>query len=73
MAGVLDYADPQARKLISDTSVKIEALEFGRKAGEIPKAVSISPDILPQLKDYFMGVPNELIEEMLGHAKNLRS
>jgi len=73
VAGVLDYADPQARKLISDTSVKIEALEFGRKAGEIPKAVSISPDILPQLKDYFMGVPNELIEEMLGHAKNLRS
>ncbi len=71
-AGVLDYADPQTRKLISDTPIKIEALEFGRRAGEISKAISISSDILPQLKDYFMGVPNELIEEMLSRAKNLR-
>lgn len=72
VAGVLDYADPQTRKLISDTPIKIEALEFGRRAGEIPKTISISPDILPQLKDYFMGVPNELIEEMLRRAKDLR-
>lgn len=70
VAGVLDYADPLTRKLISDTPVKIETLEFGRRAREIPKAISISPDILPQLKDYFMGVPNELIEEMLRRAKN---
>lgn len=71
VVGVLDYANPLTRRLIADTPVEIEILEFGRKTGEPPKKVLISPDVLPKLKDYFMGVPIELIEEMLKRVKSL--
>jgi len=70
-AGVVDYANPLSRSLISDKPTKLEALEFSRKFGESPKVISISPDILSGLKDYFMGVPNELTQEMLRRVKLL--
>jgi hypothetical protein len=70
-AGVIDYTNPLSQALISDNPIKLETLEFGRKFGESPKVISISPDILPGLKDYFMGVPNELTQEMLRRVKLL--
>jgi len=72
VVGALDYANPLSRDLVSDRPIKLEVLEFGRKGGEAPKEVFISPDILSQLKDYFMGVPSELTQEMLKRVKLLR-
>lgn len=72
VVGGIDYASPLTRGLLSDKPVEATPLQFGRKAGEPEKSVLISPAILPQLKDYFMGVPKELIEEMLKRGKLLQ-
>lgn len=69
VAGVLDYAAPETQKMIENIPVRVEPLEFGRKFGAEERQASLSPALLPQLKDYFMGVPDELIQEMLRRAK----
>lgn len=69
VAGVIDYSSNEAKKMIdNDAPIKVEALKL---QGHDWETVSISSEILPQLKDYFKGVPKELIGEMLSRQKVL--
>lgn len=72
VVGTLDYASPLTKRLISDAPISIEPLQFEKKAGDAKKQILISPDLLPQLKDYFMGTPRELIQEILKQGKILQ-
>lgn len=69
VVGVLDYAAPETQKMIENVPIKVEPLEFGKKFGASEKQAFLSPALLPKLQDYFMGVPDELIQEMLRRAK----
>ena len=65
VAGGIDYASPLAQVLISDRPIEVSVRQPG-------KSILVSPSILPQLKDYLMGTPKELMEEMLKEAKLLQ-
>lgn len=72
VVGGIDYASALTQSLLSDKPIEATPLQFGRGAGETPKSVLISPEVLPQLKDYFMGVPEELIDGILKRGKLLQ-
>lgn len=69
IAGVIDFSNPEAQKFIDNKeAVKVEPLKLETNDG---KVISISSQVLPDLRDYFKGAPKELIEEMLGRQKAL--
>ena len=72
VAGGIDYASSGARKLISSDPVQISTLRLGGKTEGGKKSILISPDVLPELKDYFTGTPKELISETLKRARLLQ-
>ncbi|MBU3925046.1 hypothetical protein KJ854_03865 [Patescibacteria group bacterium] len=67
MAGVIDYSSANAKNLIdSGIAIKVEPLKLEDNNKE---QILVSPEILPNLKDYFKGAPKELIEEILNRQK----
>lgn len=69
VAGVIDYSNANAKNLIdSGIAIKVEPLKL---EGYNKGIVLISSEVLPQLKDYFKGAPEELIEEILEKQRGL--
>lgn len=69
VAGVIDYSSANAKNLIdSDIAMKVEPLKLEDNS---KKQVLVSPEILSDLRGYFKGAPEELIEEMLDRQKAL--
>jgi len=69
VAGVIDYSSANAKNLIdSGIAIKVEPLKLEDNNKE---QILVSPEILPNLKDYFKGAPKELIEEILNRQKAL--
>ncbi len=69
IAGVIDYSSMEAQSLIDkNQAVRVEPLKQGNDYGD---SVLISSEILPDLRDYFKGMPKELLEEMLNRQQAL--
>lgn len=71
IAGVIDYSDPEAQKLIDKgQAIRVEPLI---QVDNNRKEVLISSEILPKLYDYLKGMPRELIKQMLDRLQALEA
>jgi predicted house-cleaning NTP pyrophosphatase (Maf/HAM1 superfamily) len=68
VAGVIDYSGAMAQELISEQLVQIEKLEIESKDSDGRK-VYVTPSLLTQMNDYCLGVPKEMILEMMRQAR----
>ncbi len=66
---MLKVSNVNAKKLIdSGIAIKVESLKLEDNSKQ---QILISPEILPELPDYFKGAPKELVEEILNRQKVL--
>lgn len=69
IAGALDYSKEETQKIIdSKKPISIEPLKLER-GGE--QSILISPEIITDFRDYFKGMPKEIIEELLAKQRVL--
>lgn len=70
VAGVIDYADPSAQRLIAKKSIQVEKLTLGDDRSSV-KVVDIDPALLAQMRDYCIGMPQEMIQTVVHKFKKL--
>lgn len=70
VAGVIDYAHPAAQRLIAQKPIRIEklAIEGGEPFGG---EAYIDPTLLPHMRDYCIGMPKEMIREMVRRTEGV--
>ena len=68
-AGSIDYSHPASQKLIADEYITIEKLDV--ETSEPPKQVLINKSLLLEMRDYCIGMPTEMLREMIDQAQNL--
>ncbi len=69
IAGAIDYSNPAAASLIEgDSPVSIQRID-DLEVGASANTRSFSQALLPQIKDYLIGTPKELIRELLREGK----
>ncbi len=71
IAGTIDYAHPAAQRLISQKPVRIEKLSI-EKEKFAENEVNIDPALLIRMRDYCVGMPKEMIQEMVQQAETLQ-
>ncbi|MDP1709792.1 MAG: Maf family protein, partial [Candidatus Komeilibacteria bacterium] len=71
VAGVIDFAHPSAQRLIAPKPVRIERLTI--EQDESPRRqVCVDPALLAKMRDYCIGVPKEMIQEMIRQVEDLK-
>lgn len=73
VAGAIDYSSPAARIFIDEnTPVVIEKISDIKSGTSMEsRSASFSPALLAEMKDYVIGVPNELMKELIEEGKIL--